>query len=87
MLIAHPGIAEAAAVGRPDDKLGETVCAVIVPVEGTTLALPDIVAWLRDNQKAAIYKMPQHLVVVDKMPRSPAGKILKGTLRQMAQST
>ncbi len=83
LLIAHPAIREAAAVGRPDAKLGETVCAVVVPKPGAAVSLEELVAHLRDVQKVAIYKLPQHMVLLEALPRSPAGKVLKGQLRQM----
>ena len=81
LLLAHPKVREAAIVGYPDDNLGERVCAVVVPQTGATLALPELVAFLRTEKKVASYKLPEKLLLLDVLPRNPVGKVLKRDLR------
>ena len=81
LLLAHPKVREVAIVGYPDDNLGERVCAVVVPQAGATLALPELVAFLRTEKKVASYKLPEKLLLLDALPRNPVGKVLKRDLR------
>jgi non-ribosomal peptide synthetase component E (peptide arylation enzyme) len=73
-------VADVAIVGYPDDVLGEKVCAVVVPREGATVELADLVGFLRDKRIAS-YKLPEYLRVRTALPRNPVGKILKRELR------
>jgi non-ribosomal peptide synthetase component E (peptide arylation enzyme) len=82
LLLAHPGVRDAAVVGTPDPVLGERVCACIVPHPGLEPTLPALVAWLRDEQHVASYKLPESLVCLDVLPRNPVGKVLKTELRE-----
>jgi len=81
LLLAHPKVREAAIVGYPDDHLGERVCAVIVAQPGASLALPEVVDFLRNEKRLASYKLPERLLLVDALPRNPVGKVLKRDLR------
>ncbi|MGJ6966922.1 class I adenylate-forming enzyme family protein [Streptosporangium sp. G11] len=86
LIAAHPGVQDVAVVGYPDDVLGEKVCAVVVPREGSTLTLGDLVGHLRAGRIAS-YKLPERLELRDTLPRNPVGKILKRRLRsEMAHS-
>jgi len=81
ILIGHPGIAQIAIVGVPDDRTGERACAVIVPTER---GAPDL-AELSDllvREGVAKFKIPEQLVVWDSLPKNDAGKILKHQIRQ-----
>jgi len=80
VLLAHPGVAEAAAIGLPDERYGERVCAVVVPRNGHELDLPDVVAHFRASGLAR-QKTPEHLRVVAELPRTPSGKVQKPLLR------
>jgi long-chain acyl-CoA synthetase len=76
----HPGVHEAAVIGVADDKLGETLFAVIVAAPGVTLAQDEIIAHCR--KRIGGYKIPRRMAFVDAMPKSALGKILKTDLRK-----
>ncbi len=84
-LAAHPDIAEAAVIGRPDPKWGEVPVAVVAlrpsltPQEDTALSLADLDGFL--TERLARYKHPRALEIVEALPRNPAGKVLKTELR------
>ena len=82
LLLAHPKIREVAVIGYPDAALGERVCAVVVAQPQTTIALDELVAFLRDQQEVAAFKWPEKLLLIDVLPRNPMGKVLKRELRQ-----
>ncbi len=82
LLAQVPAIQEAAVVGIPDERLGETVCAVVVLRPGQSLDLDGLVRHLQDQLKIAIYKCPESMLQVDSLPRNPAGKVLKSALRE-----
>ncbi|WP_106396227.1 class I adenylate-forming enzyme family protein [Actinocorallia populi] len=84
LLAGHPSVAEVAVVGYPDDVLGEKVCAVVVPAEGATPTLDELVSHLRD-QRIASFKLPERLELRPALPRNPIGKILKRDLRRELQ--
>ncbi|WP_128981979.1 acyl-CoA synthetase [Streptomyces roseicoloratus] len=78
-LLAHPDVAECAVIGVPDEKWGETARAVVVAREGTA---PDPAAVLASlTGRLAKYKIPRSLVLVDALPRTASGKLLKHALR------
>jgi fatty-acyl-CoA synthase len=80
VLYEHPGVADVAVIGLPDERWGEAVVAVVAPHEGADLTLDD----LRDfaGERLARYKLPTRIEVVDALPRNPAGKVLKFELRE-----
>lgn len=79
-LATHPRIAAVAVVASPDPRTGELVCAYIVPLgNGPTLA--DVREHLL-AQGLATQKIPERLVVVSDLPRTPSGKVQKNVLRQ-----
>jgi non-ribosomal peptide synthetase component E (peptide arylation enzyme) len=80
LLAAHPGVADVALIGVPDDVLGERACAVVVAGEiAPTLA--ELVDFLRE-QRVASFKLPERVEFVEALPRNPVGKVLKRELRQ-----
>ena len=81
VLLAHPDVADAAAVGMPDENLGERTCVYVVPAEGKTVTLEDICRFMTE-QGVAVYKHPERLETVEALPRSAVGKILKNELRK-----
>jgi len=78
-LYTHPAIREAAVVGVPDSYRGETVRAVISLKAGESLEPDALIAWCR--ARMAAYKLPSEVVVMDDLPKNPAGKILRRELR------
>lgn len=82
LVLAHPQIADAAAIAMPDKIMGEKVCVFVVPTPGNTITLKDIVNFVK-NQDVAVYKLPERIEIIDVIPRNPVGKVLKGELRQI----
>jgi len=78
-LYAHPGVAEAAVIGVPDERLGEEVKAFIIPRPGVTLDKDEVIAFLK--QRLAAYKYPRIVEFRAEMEHGPTGKILKTVLR------
>ena len=83
LLLACPGVADVAVVGQPDATLGERVCACAVAVPGHQLTLAQLVDHLRQHCQVAVYKWPEHLLLLPALPRNPVGKVLKRDLRQL----
>ena len=81
LLAGHPGIAEVAVVGYPDEIMGERTRAVIVPRGQPAPTLPALVAFL-EELGIAKYKLPERLDCVPALPRNPVGKVLKDELRR-----
>ena len=79
VLFAHPDILEAAVIGKPDDRLGEEVVAVVVLREGASLDAAEIIAYSRE--RLAAYKYPREVRFRTELPKGPSGKILKTELR------
>ena len=78
---ACPGVAEAACVGVPDDKTGESVKLFVVKTPGATLSEADLLAHCRKEMTA--YKVPRIVRFVDALPKSTVGKILRRELRDV----
>jgi 3-oxocholest-4-en-26-oate---CoA ligase len=81
-LRTHPAIRDAVAVGIPNDRFGEAVCAVVETEGGATVTLPDVNAYVKS--KLAAYKAPRHLVVVDTIGRAANGKVDYRELKRTA---
>ncbi|WP_445154474.1 long-chain-fatty-acid--CoA ligase [Arthrobacter sp. Hor0625] len=75
VLAECPGIAEVSVVGLPRAGGGEDVVAAVVPVLGTTLKTEAVREFAR--ARLAAYKVPRRVVVMDKLPRSLIGKVLR----------
>ena len=81
LLYTHPAVADVAVIGLPDPTTGERACAVVAVKEGQSLTFEDMVAFLKDNELRT-QAIPEQLELVAVVPRNPAGKILKHTLRE-----
>ena len=82
VLAEHPAVAEAAAVGVPDEVLGERICAVVVPRPGLTLALEDVQRHF-ESRGLARFKWPERLRIVAQLPRNPVGKVIRGEVARL----
>jgi acyl-CoA synthetase (AMP-forming)/AMP-acid ligase II len=78
-IFGHPAVAEVAVVGVPDEKWGEAVKAVIVPVAGADRNDADVIAWAA--ARIARYKVPKSIDWVSTLPRNHTGKVLRRVLR------
>jgi len=87
VLHSHPDIREVAVVAMPHERLGEGVCAYIVPAtEGSGLDLA-AVARFADEALLAKQKIPQHIELVAQLPRTASGKVRKDVLRRQIRDT
>lgn len=73
VLHGHPGVAEAAVVGRPDAVLGQSICAYVTPRPGNLLDERELLLHCRRHLED--FMVPQNIVVQASLPRSPNGKI------------
>ncbi|NZB71903.1 medium-chain fatty-acid--CoA ligase [Escherichia coli] len=82
ILLQHPKIHDACVIAMPDERLGERSCAyVVLKAPHHSLSLEDVVAFF-SRKRVAKYKYPEHIVVIEKLPRTASGKIQKFLLRK-----
>ncbi|EIE5224473.1 medium-chain fatty-acid--CoA ligase [Escherichia coli] len=82
ILLQHPKIHDACVVAMPDERLGERSCAyVVLKTPHHSLSLEEVVAFF-SRKRVAKYKYPEHIVVIEKLPRTASGKIQKFLLRK-----
>jgi acyl-CoA synthetase (AMP-forming)/AMP-acid ligase II len=79
LIITHPKVADVAVIGIPDDEAGELPKAFVTPVEGETVTLEEVQALVSEHLVS--YKQIKVLEVIDAIPKSAAGKILRKELR------
>ncbi|EKF7107640.1 medium-chain fatty-acid--CoA ligase [Escherichia coli] len=82
ILLQHPKIHDACVVAMPDERLGERSCAyVVLKAPHHSLSLEEVVAFF-SRKRVAKYKYPEHIVVIEILPRTASGKIQKFLLRK-----
>ncbi len=79
VLFSHPDVAEVAVIGVPDEKWGETIKALVVKAEGSTLTEAELIAYCKS--KVAGYKAPTSVEFRDILARTATGKLQKFKLR------
>lgn len=84
-LMRHPAVQEAAVVGKKDPSRGEVVVAFVTLKPGQS-ATPDEIREFARNQNLVQFKVPREVTILDELPRSPTGKVLKRTLAEKANA-
>ncbi len=79
VLVQHPAVARSAVIGLPHDHWGEAVTAVVVPRPGTVIDADELVGFCRE--RLAGFETPKGVIVVDSLPETVGGKVLKYRLR------
>jgi len=82
IMLGHPGIAQVAVIGVPDDRMGEVGMAFVVARHGVPLDPAELIGWCRERM--ANFKVPRNVEVVDALPLNPSGKVMKFVLRDRA---
>lgn len=82
-ILTHPAVSECAVIGQPDEKWGETVCAVVVFKPGLSATETDLIEHCKTL--IASYKKPRTVISADQIPKMPTGKIDKKLLRTQLQ--
>jgi len=80
VIYTRPEIEECAVVGLPDKEWGERVAVFLLPKSGQEIASEDLKSYLKSRLSS--FKVPKQYIVMDEMPKSPAGKILKRELKK-----
>ena len=79
VLAEHPAVRESAVVGVPDEKRGETVKAFVSVKPGASVTPDELIAHCK--QRMAAYKYPRQVEIIDELPKTVTGKILRRELR------
>ncbi|MFY9569790.1 MAG: o-succinylbenzoate--CoA ligase, partial [Blastocatellia bacterium] len=78
-LYRHPAVLEAAVIAAPDERWGETVCALVVLKPGAKASEDELIEFCRAH--LAHFKCPRRIQFIDALPRTATGKIQKNVLR------
>jgi acyl-CoA synthetase (AMP-forming)/AMP-acid ligase II len=83
VLKLHPAVRDAVCVGVPDERFGETICAVVEATDGATIKADELIEHVQG--RLARYKAPRRVLTVPSIGRSPAGKVDYRALRRLAR--
>jgi acyl-CoA synthetase (AMP-forming)/AMP-acid ligase II len=81
-LCSMPGVARAAVIGVPDERMGEVARAYLVTAADAQLTEATVIEWARANM--ANYKVPRSVVFLEELPMNAGGKVDKAALASMA---
>jgi HIP---CoA ligase len=84
LIYRHPGVAQVAVIGVPDERMGEVGMAFVVPRPGAALEPAALIAWCREQM--ANFKAPRRVEIVSALPTNASGKVLKYELRERARA-
>jgi 2,3-dihydroxybenzoate-AMP ligase len=84
LILAHPAVLNVACVPMPDPQLGERMCAFVVLRPGMTLTLQELTSFLL-GKEIARFKLPERLEVLEELPLSRVGKVMKQALVEQAK--
>ena len=82
MMTGHPDLSQVAVIGVPDERLGEVGAAYVVARPGAHPNSEELISWCR--ARMANFKVPRRVHLVDELPLTPSGKVMKHVLRQQA---
>jgi fatty-acyl-CoA synthase len=83
VLKRHPAVRDAVCIGLPDERFGQTICAIVEPAAGSIASPDELVAFVRG--RLAPYKAPRTVLTVDTIGRTPAGKVDYPGLTRLAK--
>ena len=83
LLSSHPGVAAALSAGIPDARLGEAICAIVVPKPGAELTADALRRWAAERIEK--YKVPDTIYFRDTLPLGPTGKVLRSGVARVAR--
>ena len=82
LILAHPAVQNVACVAMPDARMGEKMCACVIPKKGRSLTFQELIEFLKDKEIAK-FKLPERLEILSDFPVSTFGKVSKKTLVEM----
>jgi long-chain acyl-CoA synthetase len=85
VLYQHPAVRESGVVGVPDAYRGETVKAFVSLKAGASVTPEELIAFCRERMAA--YKYPRQVEIVDEIPKTVSGKVLRRELREQASAS
>ena len=84
LLMTHPAVLEAAVIGVPHAKWGETIRAIVALRPGAQLSEPELVSWCRERMTH--FKCPTSVEFLESLPKTASGKVQKPLLRSRGMS-